>query len=135
MLIELLEQTAGNGDVDDPIPALLEVNDSHGNRVDLLIGLRGMDPELMNCTQQVRHAETILEIVGREDFIRPPGTSPRGQLPPASGFTVPTLWPITSSIWESGTRTASHRSSRVKLDEPRIVFLELHLQPSLCVGG
>ena len=32
------------GDVDDPIPALLEVRDSHGNRVDLLIGLRGMDP-------------------------------------------------------------------------------------------
>ena len=57
------------GDADDPIPALLEVNDSHGNRVDLLIGLRGMDPELMNRTRQVRLAETILEIVGREDFI------------------------------------------------------------------
>jgi predicted nucleotidyltransferase len=57
------------GDVDDPIPALLEVKDSHGNRVDLLIGLRGMDPELMNRTRQVRLAEAILEVVGREDFI------------------------------------------------------------------
>ncbi len=57
------------GDVDDPIPALLEVKDRHGNRVDLLIGLRGMDPELMNRTQQVRLAEATLEIVGREDFI------------------------------------------------------------------
>jgi predicted nucleotidyltransferase len=28
-----------------------------------------MDPELMNRTRQVRLAETILEIVGREDFI------------------------------------------------------------------
>jgi hypothetical protein len=48
---------------------LLEVNDSHGNRVDLLIGLRGKDPERMNRTRQVRLAETILEVVGREDFI------------------------------------------------------------------
>jgi len=63
------EAVLRTGDVDDPIPALLEVNDSHGNRVDLLIGLRGMDPELMNRTRQVRLAETILEIVGREDFI------------------------------------------------------------------
>lgn len=57
------------GDFDDPIPALLEVKDRHGNRVDLLIGLRGMDPELMHRTRQVRLAEAILEIVGREDFI------------------------------------------------------------------
>jgi predicted nucleotidyltransferase len=57
------------GDVDDPIPALLEVKDRHGNRVDLLIGLRGMDPELMSRTRQVRLAEAVLEVVGREDFI------------------------------------------------------------------
>lgn len=63
------ETVLRTGDVDDPIPALLEVNDSHGNRVDLLLGLRGMDPELMNRTRQVRLAETILEIVGREDFV------------------------------------------------------------------
>ncbi len=30
------------GDDDDPIPALLEVMDAYGNRVDLLSGLRGM---------------------------------------------------------------------------------------------
>lgn len=57
------------GDVDDPIPALLEVKDRHGNRVDLLIGLRGMDPELMNRTRRVRLADATLEIAGREDFI------------------------------------------------------------------
>ena len=57
------------GDADDPIPALLEVRDGHGNRVDLLVGLRGMDPELLNRTRQVMLAEAILEIVGREDFI------------------------------------------------------------------
>jgi predicted nucleotidyltransferase len=63
------EAVLRTSDVDDPIPALLEVNDRHGNRVDLLIGLRGMDPEMMNRTRQVRLAGTILEIAGREDFI------------------------------------------------------------------
>jgi hypothetical protein len=33
-----------------------------------------MDPELMNRTRQVRLAEVILEIVGREDFIANPST-------------------------------------------------------------
>src|SRR5215207_5907619 len=32
------------GDLDDPIPALLAVSDRHANRVDLLAGLRGLDP-------------------------------------------------------------------------------------------
>ncbi|HEX9195463.1 MAG TPA: hypothetical protein VF854_05525 [Azonexus sp.] len=63
------EAVLRTGDVDDPIPALLEVKDRQGNRVDLLIGLRGMDLELMNRTRQVRLAESILEIVSREDFI------------------------------------------------------------------
>src|ERR1044072_585608 len=31
------------GDTDDPIAALLAVTDRHGNRVDLLAGLRGFD--------------------------------------------------------------------------------------------
>jgi predicted nucleotidyltransferase len=57
------------GDVDDPIPGLLEIKDRHGNRVDLLLGLRGMDPELLSHTRQVSLAETVLDIVGREDFI------------------------------------------------------------------
>ena len=63
------EATLRIGDVDDPIPGLLEVKDSHGNRVDLLIGLRGMDPALLDRTGQVRLAGAILEIVSREDFI------------------------------------------------------------------
>jgi hypothetical protein len=63
------EAALRTGDVDDPIPALLEVRDRHGNRVDILIGLRGMDRDLMNRTRQVWLAEAILEVVGREDFI------------------------------------------------------------------
>ena len=54
------------GDVEELIPALLELRDRHGNRVDLLIGLRGMDPEALNRTRQVTFAGATLEIVGRE---------------------------------------------------------------------
>jgi predicted nucleotidyltransferase len=63
------EAVVRTGDADDPIPGMLEINDGHGNRVDLLLGLRGMDPELLNRTRQVRLADATLEIVGREDFI------------------------------------------------------------------
>lgn len=57
------------GDVDDPIPGMLEIKDRYGNRVDLLLGLRGMDPGLMDRTRQVHFGEAIMAIVSREDFI------------------------------------------------------------------
>ena len=63
------EAAVRTGDADDPIPGPLEIKDRHGNRVDLLLGLRGMDPELLNRTRKVRLADATLEIVGREDFI------------------------------------------------------------------
>ena len=69
LLDEGYEVALRTGDVDDPVPGLLEVRDSYGNRVDLLLGLRGMDPEFLNRTRQVRLGEAILAIVGREDFI------------------------------------------------------------------
>ncbi|MBK6350108.1 MAG: hypothetical protein V9E93_19585 [Steroidobacteraceae bacterium] len=69
LLEEGYEVALRTGDVDDPIPGLLEIRDRYGNRVDLLLGLRGMDPELLNRTRQVRLGETTLAIVGREDFI------------------------------------------------------------------
>jgi len=63
------EVSLRTGDVDDPIPGLLEIRDRYGNRVDLLLGLRGMDPELLNRTRQVRFGGADLAIVSREDFI------------------------------------------------------------------
>jgi predicted nucleotidyltransferase len=63
------EASVRTGDPDDPIPGLLEIKDRHGNRVDLLLGLRGMDPDLLKRTRQVALADATLEIVGREDFI------------------------------------------------------------------
>jgi hypothetical protein len=57
------------GDAEDPVAALMAVSDAFGNRVDLVMGLRGMDPGLYARASQVRLSEASLQVVGREDFI------------------------------------------------------------------
>jgi predicted nucleotidyltransferase len=57
------------GDLDDPIPAMLVLRDEYENQVELLGGLRGMDPELFSRAVEVPLLGTNLRIVGREDFI------------------------------------------------------------------
>ncbi len=57
------------GDADDPIPALLAVSDRHQNRVDLLAGLRGLDPDAFSRAIEVPLHGKSIRIVGREDFI------------------------------------------------------------------
>ena len=61
--------TLHRGDSDDPIPALLAISDPFGNRVDLLGGLRGLDPDAFKRTVSVPFSGTNLRIIGREDFI------------------------------------------------------------------
>jgi predicted nucleotidyltransferase len=58
-----------HGEADDPIPVMLILTDSHNNNVDLLGGLRGMDPAIFSRTVQVPFMGVNLRIVGREDFI------------------------------------------------------------------
>jgi predicted nucleotidyltransferase len=57
------------GDADDPIPAMLLVSDVHQNRVDLLGGLRGLDPEALSRAVDIPFGGESLRVVGREDFI------------------------------------------------------------------
>jgi predicted nucleotidyltransferase len=57
------------GDADDPIPALLAVGDRHGNRVDLLAGLRGLDPDVFGRATDVSFHGGTLRVISREDFI------------------------------------------------------------------
>ncbi len=57
------------GDQDDPIAAILAVSDSHGNRVDLLAGLRGLDSGAFSRSIQVPFQGVVLRVIGREDFI------------------------------------------------------------------
>jgi len=57
------------GDADDPIPAILFISDAYGNRVDLLGGLRGLDPQAFSRTVEVPFSGDSLRVIGREDFI------------------------------------------------------------------
>jgi hypothetical protein len=57
------------GDATDPIPSILILSDEHGNQVELLGGLRGMDPQVFARTLAVPFRNQQLRIVGREDFI------------------------------------------------------------------
>jgi len=57
------------GEADDPIPALLAACDQHGNRVDLLAGLRGLDPDAFTRAIEVPFQGGTLRVIGREDFI------------------------------------------------------------------
>ena len=61
--------TLNPGDADDPILGMLVLGDSHGNRVDLLGGLRGLDPKVFSRAIEVTFLHENLRIVGREDFI------------------------------------------------------------------
>jgi predicted nucleotidyltransferase len=58
-----------HGDVDDPIPAMLVVSDKHENRVDLLGGLRGLDPQVLSRTVGIPFGGENIRVVSREDFI------------------------------------------------------------------
>jgi predicted nucleotidyltransferase len=57
------------GDPEDPIPALLRLSDVYRNRVDLLIGLRGLEAEAFARALSVPFKNFSLRIIGREDFI------------------------------------------------------------------
>jgi len=57
------------GDLGDAIPGLVRVSDSFGNQVDVLLGIRGLDPKAFSRTVEVPFEGARLRFVGREDFI------------------------------------------------------------------
>jgi hypothetical protein len=57
------------GDFADPIPALLAVSDSFGNRVDLLLGLKGTEQQAFSRVVEIPFQGSTLKFIGREDFI------------------------------------------------------------------
>jgi hypothetical protein len=57
------------GDHEDPIPAMLILKDGYDNRVELLAGLRGLDPDAFTRTITVPFQGDTLRMIGREDFI------------------------------------------------------------------
>ena len=57
------------GDLEDAIPAPVRVSDSFGNQVDVLLGIRGLDPEAFSRAVEVPLEGTRLRFVGREDVL------------------------------------------------------------------
>jgi len=57
------------GDDDDPISALLEISDAHGNRVDLLSGLRGLERKAFSRAVDVPFHGATLRVASLEDFV------------------------------------------------------------------
>jgi hypothetical protein len=56
-------------EADDPVSGMLVLSDDFRNHVELLGGLRNMDPEILSRTLEVKFLDETLRIVGREDFI------------------------------------------------------------------
>ena len=57
------------GDFEDPIPALLQLTDNFKNRVDLLIGLRGLEAEAFSRAVEVPFQGVSLRVIGQEDLV------------------------------------------------------------------
>jgi hypothetical protein len=57
------------GDADDPIAAVLALKDGFGNRVDLLIGLRGIDRSAYERSIAVKLHDELVRVVSCEDFV------------------------------------------------------------------
>lgn len=58
-----------HGDPDDPITAVLALSDSFDNRVDLLVGLHGLDPAAFARAVDIPFQGERLRVIGLEDFI------------------------------------------------------------------
>ncbi len=57
------------GDFDDPVPAVLVITDSHGNRVDFLGGVRGLEAAAFSRSITVPFQGRSLRVIGLEDLI------------------------------------------------------------------
>ncbi len=57
------------GDIDDPILGSILVKDQYENRVDLLLGIRGMDPEASSRCVSAKLLDSSVRIMGAEDLI------------------------------------------------------------------
>jgi hypothetical protein len=57
------------GEPDDPIAAVIVVQDKYGNRTDLLLGVRGMDPAAPSRAVPSTLLGSPIKIIGAEDLI------------------------------------------------------------------
>ena len=57
------------GDLDDPILQSIRVEDGYRNRVDLLLGIRGMDPDAVHRCVSAGFFGSTVRVIGAEDLI------------------------------------------------------------------
>ena len=57
------------GDLEDPVVGAITVDDRHQNRVDLLLGIRGMDPEAIGRCLESPLLDSTVRIIAAEDLI------------------------------------------------------------------
>jgi hypothetical protein len=58
-----------HGDVDDPLTGVLVLEDAHKNQVDLVLGLKGMDPKAVKRCVTTTLLGSPLQVLGAEDLI------------------------------------------------------------------
>jgi hypothetical protein len=57
------------GDLEDPVVGAITVDDRYQNRVDLLLGVRGMDPEAIGRCLESPLLDSTVRIIAAEDLI------------------------------------------------------------------
>jgi len=61
--------TYKRGDIEDPILGSILIEDVHNNRMDLLLGIRGMDPDAVNRCVSSALLDSSVRIIAAEDLI------------------------------------------------------------------
>jgi hypothetical protein len=56
-------------DMDDPVRGVLAVQDQHSNSADLLLGIRGMDPDAQGRSTTADLRDTPISFLGAEDIV------------------------------------------------------------------
>ena len=57
------------GDANDPVKGVINVQDTYQNRVDLLLGIRGMKQDVFQRISQSKFMDCSIKVIGPEDFI------------------------------------------------------------------
>lgn len=57
------------GDQGDPIAAVINIQDQFSNRVDLLLGIRGMNEDAFQRVEKAQFMGSVIKIIGRESFV------------------------------------------------------------------
>jgi hypothetical protein len=64
-----LKSTYRKGGVDDPVGAVINVEDNFNNRVDLLMNIQGVTEDVFSRTIEAEFMNARIQLVGIEDFI------------------------------------------------------------------